>query len=86
MPYRPHSFGLRFNIRLSDLTAADVLRVRCPSCSHVAAVAPHQLLARYPDFMKIVELEKRMRCMHCAHRGAMFWSIERAYPNISSLR
>ena len=80
MPYRSHIHGLKFQIRLSHLEAMDVLRIRCPKCGHLFSVAPHELLARFPAFLRIIDLEKNMRCKKCPHRGSMGWHIERAYP------
>ena len=83
MPDQPRQFGLKFQIRLSDLEAADVLRVRCPQCGHVSAVEPHDLLSRLPSYSRIMDLETKMRCRRCHHRGSMRWYIERAYPPLS---
>lgn len=82
MPYRPHVHGLKFAIRVSHLEASDVLRVRCPSCGHLFSVAPHELLARFPAFMPIIDLERSMRCKKCPHKGPMGWHIERAFPPV----
>jgi C4-type Zn-finger protein len=83
MPYVPRTFGLKFQIRLRDLCAGDVVRVLCPICGARYAVAPHQLLARYPGFMPIVAIEKQMRCKRCPHRGSMTWHVETAVPPVS---
>lgn len=80
MPYTPVTLGLRFNIRLSDLTAADVLRVTSPRCGKRHDVAPHALLARFSLSTRLVDIEAKMRCKGCPYVGPMRWQIERATP------
>ena len=82
MPYRPVTLGLKFNIRLSDLTAADVVRMTCPRCTHRYSVAPHILLERFPSHLKIQDLEKQMKCKRCDYKGSMRWTVERAEARI----
>ncbi|MEH6648355.1 hypothetical protein, partial [Sulfitobacter sp.] len=43
MPYAPSILGLKFEIRIADLTARDVVIVTCPACHWSANVAPHVL-------------------------------------------
>ena len=78
MPYQPIILGLKFNIRLADLTARDVMIVTCPACHWSANVAPHDLHARYHEMRKLIDFEADMKCKRCGAKGGLYWRIERA--------
>ena len=78
MPYEPVILGLKFKIRVVDLTARNVLIVVCPACHWSANVAPHVLLARYHEFRRLIDLEPDMMCKRCGLKGELHWHIERA--------
>jgi len=78
MPYQPVILGLKFNIRIVDLTARDVMIVTCPACHWTASVAPHVLHARYHEMRKLIDIEADMKCKRCGAKGVLYWRIERA--------
>lgn len=78
MPYVPVTIGLKFNIRIRDLTARDVLVVTCQKCEKGYRVAPHVLHDRYHELYSIMSVEKDFRCHTCGTRGNMHWYVERA--------
>lgn len=49
------------------------------ACHHQYNVAPHVLLARYHELVKLADIAKRdMRCKRCPQRGEMAWHVMRA--------
>lgn len=79
MPYEPVNLGLKFEVRLEDLTVRDCVVVTCPACQHQYNVAPHVLFARYHELRKLATIAKHdMRCKRCPNRGNMAWHIMRA--------
>ncbi len=78
MPYVPLTIGLKFNTRINQLTARDVLVVRCLHCGKVYRVAPHVLYDRYPEMTQLGTIEKDLRCGPCGRKGGMSWNLERA--------
>lgn len=78
MPYQPVILGLKFNIRIVDLTSRDVMIVTCPACHWTASVAPHVLHARYHEMRKLIHVEADMKCKRCGAKGGLYWRIERA--------
>jgi len=78
MSYEPVTLGLKFEIRIGNLTARDVLIVTCPSCHARFNVAPHHLFARYHEMRKITDIEKDFKCRRCGETNALTWHIMRA--------
>ena len=58
MPYVPLTTGLKFQIRIRDLTGRDVVIVTCPACHWSAQLAPHVLFARFHEHIRLVEVER----------------------------
>ena len=78
MTYEPVSLGLKFSIRIHDLTARDVVVVTCTGCHAKFNVAPHHLHARYHEFKKLLEVEKDFKCKRCGATEGLRWHIMRA--------
>ena len=78
MPYQPVTLGLKFNIRIVDLTARDVVVVICPACHWTTNVAPHVLYSRYHELRRLIDVEADMKCKRCSEKGELHWRIERA--------
>jgi len=78
VPYEPLTLGLKFNTRVSDLTARDVLVVVCRFCGKEYRIAPHQLHAKYREMTPLYTLEKSFQCKVCGTKGSMRWYLERA--------
>lgn len=88
MPYAPLVLGLKFEIRVADLTARDVVIVTCPACHWSAQVAPHVLHSRYHEMRKLVDVQRDMKSRRCGVTGGLHWRIQRAtgpeYPRSAS--
>lgn len=78
MPYEQRSLGLKFNFRIVDLNAADVVVVICEDCHWSSNVAPHVLFARYNKHTKIAQVQKDMVCKGCGLKGGLAWRVETA--------
>jgi len=78
MPYEPMILGLKFEIRIADLTARDVLIVTCPACRWTANVAPHVLHSRYHEMRKLIHVQADMKCKRCGAQGILHSRIKRA--------
>ncbi|WP_340242022.1 hypothetical protein [Sulfitobacter pontiacus] len=78
MPYEPMILGLKFEIRIADLTARDVLVVTCPASHWTANVAPHILHSRYHEMRKLIHVQADMTCKRYGTQGGLHWRIERA--------
>lgn len=82
MPWEPLILGLKFNIRIADLEATDFMDRVCPQCREVTRLATWQLHALFPSYTRLVEIEDRMHCRKCGHRGKQAWSLWRAHPHV----
>jgi hypothetical protein len=78
MSYAPVTLGLKFQIRVRDLTGRDVVVVTCPACHWSANVAPHVLYDRFHEHVRLVEVEREFLCKRCGVKGGLRWRIERA--------
>lgn len=78
MSYEPVSLGLKFSIRICNLTARDVLVVTCTACHAQFNVAPHHLHARYHELRKLIDVEKDFKCKRCGADHDLRWHIMRA--------
>ena len=78
MPYEPLVLGLKGRVRLSHLTARDVVVVVCPACHRNWRVAPHVLYDRYHEYQPIDVIAKDFKCRRCNHGDRMYWHLERA--------
>ncbi|MEQ3728100.1 MAG: hypothetical protein ABNH38_11885 [Tateyamaria sp.] len=78
MPYGPLTLGLKFEIRLADLIARDVVIVTCPACHWSTNVAPHVLHSRNHEMRKLMHVQADMMCKRCGAVGGLHWRIERA--------
>ena len=70
MPYQPLTLGLKFKIAVADLTAADVMVVCCGGCGWRCRVGAHTLISRYRLSVRLVEVERDLRCRRCGKRGS----------------
>lgn len=77
MPFHREIIGARYNLRVEDLTAADILVVACAGCGRVYRVAPAELRARFQPYERIKTVGERFRCRSCGGRGCE-WHTERA--------
>ena len=78
MPFRPVTFGIREFVTIADLEAGHVVRWPCRSCRHVVSVAPYQLRARFPAWMKLSIVAGRWKCPRCGDQLPPRWHVELA--------
>jgi hypothetical protein len=64
-----NSIGLKYALRLGDLRNWHLLTAVCSACRHRRQVRLWRLKARHPDYVRLVDVERRLRCMRCGHRG-----------------
>jgi ribosomal protein S27E len=63
--------------RVSDLRPGDFVKVTCYGCGHETLIPPETFLVR-PDVspdMRVVDLEKRVRCRECNAIGETLVSV-----------
>jgi hypothetical protein len=59
----------RYAFRLEDLRAWHLVEASCAKCRH-RAVIPHQLLTHgRPNYTRLYDLERKLRCQRCGARG-----------------
>ena len=59
----------RYALRLEDLRAWHVVRVSCQVCRHKGEIAAMALSRGRPGYIRLVDLEGRLRCRNCGARG-----------------
>lgn len=87
MSYEPVTLGLKFSVRIIDLTARDVVVVTCGQCHAQFNVAPHHFLAKYHEHRKLIDIEKDFRCKRCGAVRDLHWHVMRArgpqFPSVA---
>ena len=66
----------RYALRVEDLRAWHVIRVRCRTCRHRAELALASLSRGRPGFTRLIDLEGRLRCRNCGARGRATLVVE----------
>ena len=69
--------GPAYDVRLSDLRDWHIIAVRCIKCRYQGFVWPSKLRQRWPDYTRIMDLERRFRCTACRNRHGNTWQIRR---------
>jgi hypothetical protein len=59
----------RYAFRLEDLRAFHLVRASCHACAHKAIVPNAMLLQGRPGCMRLISLERQLRCRKCGVRG-----------------
>ena len=70
-----HGLGPKYAIRIADLTDRHIVRACCGACPHTAVVTRWRLLTYRTVWGRLIELEPRLRCTHCRHRGTNVFRI-----------
>jgi hypothetical protein len=70
--------------RIEDLRPDDFVRVECTACGHDEMIPQVGLLVgwRLPPYMRVLDLEPRLRCRECDGKGKAVVSIEWAHSII----
>jgi hypothetical protein len=66
----------RYALRLEDLRAWHVVRVRCGTCRHQAEITAAALTRGRPGYTRLVDLEGRLRCRQCGAKGCASFEVE----------
>jgi C4-type Zn-finger protein len=59
----------RYAFRLEDLRRWHIVEAACPICRHRAVIDHAYLTNGRPNHTRLVDLETRLRCKRCGHRG-----------------
>jgi DNA-directed RNA polymerase subunit RPC12/RpoP len=89
MPLTPKTTGFRFDIRLDNLSPADVVELSCPQCNHRYLIAPYQLFSRFQPSTHLNAIGERFHCKKCGWRGkhndGTRWAIYTASPALRDM-
>lgn len=58
-----------FNAKVEDLTHSDAVEVECLACGHESRVQVSELKAKIPDWYRVLDLPRVLRCDHCGTAG-----------------
>ena len=67
--------GPRYQLRLEDLREWHRLEVRCIVCNHRGLIDPTQIKHRLSIHTRLVDLERRYRCVKCGNRSGNSWRV-----------
>ncbi len=59
----------RYSFRLEDLRAWHLIEATCPVCRHRAIIDHKRLSYGRPNYTRLIDLEEKLRCRRCGHRG-----------------
>jgi len=60
---------LRYDFRLEDLRVFHLVRANCHACAHKAIVPNATLLQGRPGYVRLISLERQLRCRKCGAKG-----------------
>jgi hypothetical protein len=72
--------GAKYTIRLGDLRNWHRLTAKCIACGHRREIRMWQQRSRAPDPARLMDVERRLRCLRCDHRGDCLVLVELAPP------
>jgi DNA-directed RNA polymerase subunit RPC12/RpoP len=58
----------RYAIRLGELRHWHVITVSCPACGHKGRLDATTLGRGRPDYTRLLDLERKLRCRSCGNR------------------
>jgi hypothetical protein len=59
----------RYAFRLEDLRVWHLVEACCPICRHRSVIDHARLTSGRPNHTRLVDLEGKLRCRRCGHRG-----------------
>lgn len=71
----PVTLGAKWNVRVGDLCAWHKLQIKCFQCDSKAWLYPDKLKGRYPDYSKLIDLERKFRCTKCGNVHCNSWQV-----------
>jgi hypothetical protein len=66
----------RYAFRLEDLRVFHQVRASCHACGHKAIVPNARLLQGRSGYMRLMALERQLRCGKCGTRGKASLDVE----------
>ena len=66
----------RYDFRLEDLRVFHLVRASCHACAHKTIIPNSTLLQGRPGYMRLMELERQLRCRNCGARGKASLDVE----------
>lgn len=79
MPSRKIHIAPAWSLKLSDLSAADLLVVKCGICGKEYRLATYVLHERFEPHEPIKNIKRQMVCKKCGQSVSLSTHIERAY-------
>lgn len=79
MPSRKIYIAPAWSLKLSDLSAADLLVVECGICGKKYRLATHVLHERFEPHEPMKNIRRLMACKKCGQSVSLSTHIERAY-------
>ena len=65
--FRNITLGPRYAVRLEDIKDGHCFRGRCLACAHEKIVTPDTLRGSFPEYTRIIEIEKKLKCEACGN-------------------
>jgi DNA-directed RNA polymerase subunit RPC12/RpoP len=66
----------RYDFRLEDLRVFHLVVASCGACGHKAIMANSALQQGRPNYTRLMDLERRLRCQKCGARGKASRDVE----------
>lgn len=79
MPLAEVIYASPRRLKLSGLTAADMVEASCIHCYAKRIHAPWQLHLQHPSETQMDDLLRDLRCPKCSKLGARDWRVMRAH-------
>ena len=66
----------RYDFRLEDLRVFHLVLASCRACGHKAILSNAALQHGRPNYTRLVDLERQLRCQKCGARGKASLEVE----------
>lgn len=67
-----------FNARVEDLTHAEAIEAECLECGHRSSVPVSKVRTKVPDWYRVLDLPRVLRCDSCGKTGRSIVSARQA--------
>ena len=71
----------RYEFRLEDLRVFHLVVASCRACGHKAIIANGALQEGRPNYTRLLDLERQLRCQKCGARGQASLDVELRPPD-----
>ena len=90
MCFIPVTMGAKYEIRIEDLQPDFALQFTCFYCRHESIMSAAYFKAKYPTYVRIVDLQPKFRCGQCQNQISNGWQVVRKVqqeaPKLSAMR